>query len=103
MAVTPEGDIYPCHQFVGNKETIIGNLEEGFTNKEFMNKLRNTNVYTKPTCKECWARHLCGGGCHVNAYAFNGDLNKPHDIACEMMKKRYEAALYLKALELEQK
>lgn len=101
MAITPEGDIYPCHQFVGNKEAIIGNINKGFTNKEFMNKLRNTNVYTKPECKVCWARHLCGGGCHVNAYIFNGDLNKPHNIACEMMKKRYETALYLKALELE--
>ncbi|OEF99731.1 thioether cross-link-forming SCIFF peptide maturase [Vulcanibacillus modesticaldus] len=102
MAITPEGDIYPCHQFVGKKEMIIGNLKEGFTNKKLMNKFRNTNIYTKPACKECWARHLCGGGCHVNAYGFNDDLNKPYEVGCELTKKRFENALYLKVLELEQ-
>ncbi len=101
IAVTPEGEFYPCHQFVGKKETIIGNLKDGFTNKELMNKLRDTNIYSRPECIECWARHLCGGGCHVNAYGFNGDLNIPYKIACEITKKRYENALYLKVLELQ--
>lgn len=101
IAVTPEGEFYPCHQFVGNKETIIGNLKDGFTNKKIMNKLRDTNIYTRPDCIKCWARHLCGGGCHVNAYGFNGDLNIPYKIGCEITKKRYENALYIKALELE--
>lgn len=102
MAITPEGDIYPCHQFVGKKETIIGNLNDGFTNKELMNQFRETNIYTKPVCKECWARHLCGGGCHVNAYGFNKDLNKPYNVGCKLTKKRFENALYLKVLELEE-
>lgn len=101
MAITPEGDIYPCHQFVGKKETKIGNLEEGFTNKKLMNQFRNTNIYTKPECKTCWARHLCGGGCHVNAYGFNNDLSKPYAVGCALTKKRFENALYLKVLELE--
>ena len=101
IAVTPEGDIYPCHQFVGKKETIIGNLDEGFTNKALMNTFRDTNIYNKPACKSCWVRHLCGGGCHVNAYGFNNDLSKPYDIGCEITKKRFENALYLKVLELE--
>ncbi len=102
MAVTPEGEFYPCHQFVGKKETIIGNLDDGFTNKELMNKFRDTNIYTKPDCVRCWARHLCGGGCHVNAYGFNDDIKIPYRIACEITKKRYENALFLKVLELEE-
>lgn len=101
MAVTPEGNLYPCHQFVGKTETIIGTLEEGFTNKKLMNEFRDTNIYSKEECKDCWARHLCGGGCHVNAYGFNGTLNQPYDVTCEITKKRIENALYLKVLELE--
>ena len=101
IAVTPEGDIYPCHQFVGNRKWLIGNLEEGFTNKAAMNLLRDTNIYTKEECRTCWVRHFCGGGCHVNADGFNGDVAVPHAISCEMMRKRYENALYLKVLELE--
>ncbi len=101
MAVTPEGDIYPCHQFVGNKKWLIGNLDEGFTNKAAMNQLRDTNIYTKEKCRSCWVRHFCGGGCHVNADGFNDDIAVPYEIACQMMRKRYENALYLKVLELE--
>lgn len=101
IAVTPEGDIYPCHQFVGNREWLIGNLDDGFTNKVAMNRLRDTNIYTKHACSTCWVRHFCGGGCHVNADGFNQDIAVPYGIACEMMRKRYENALYLKVLELE--
>ncbi len=101
IAVTPEGDIYPCHQFVGNRQWLIGNLDDGFTNKLMMNRLRDTNIYTKQACRSCWVRHFCGGGCHVNADGFNQDITVPYEIACKMMQKRYENALYLKVLELE--
>ncbi len=101
IAVTPEGDIYPCHQFVGNRQWLIGNLDDGFTNKDTMKRLRDTNIYTKKACSSCWVRHFCGGGCHVNADGFNQNIEIPYEIACKMMRKRYENALYLKVLELE--
>lgn len=96
MAVTPEGDLYPCHQFVGNKEFLLGNVWEGPTNKEVLDLFKNTYVFTKEECRGCWARFFCGGGCHANAYNFNHDLAKPYTLGCQLQKKRLECAIYLK-------
>lgn len=100
MAVTPEGDIYPCHQFVGMEEFKIGNVHnEGDYKKEIQQTFKNTNVYTKEDCKNCWAKFYCSGGCGANAYQFNHDLRKPYRIGCELERKRVECALWLKAME----
>jgi uncharacterized protein len=97
VAVTPEGDIYPCHQFVGKEDFLLGNVKGGINRLEIINQFKETNIYTKPLCRECWARFMCAGGCHANAYGFNQDINQPYQIACEITKKRLEAALYIKA------
>ncbi len=101
VAVTPEGDIYPCHQFVGNKDFCIGNVMDGTYDNEKTTAFANTNVYTKEKCKQCWAKFYCSGGCHANAYQFGGDINNPYEIGCELERKRVECALYIKAKELE--
>lgn len=97
VAVTPEGDIYPCHQFVGNEEFKIGNLEEGIKNKNLSMEFRDANVYNKKECKNCWAKFYCSGGCHANAYNFNNDIKIPYKLGCEMERKRIECSLYVKA------
>ncbi len=101
VAVTPDGDIYPCHQFVGNEDFLIGNVHSGEFSTEKTNVFAQANVYTKPKCRECWARFYCSGGCHANAYQFGGDLSVPYEIGCEMERKRVECALYIKAKEAE--
>ncbi|MBR3575977.1 MAG: thioether cross-link-forming SCIFF peptide maturase [Clostridia bacterium] len=97
MAVTPEGDIYPCHQFAGNEEFKVGNLKDGITNTELTAKFAKTNVYTKPDCSNCWAKFYCSGGCVANAQNFNGSIEKPYDLACHLQKKRVECAIAIKA------
>ncbi len=97
MAVTPEGDLYPCHQFVGNEEFKLGNLldEEINIPREVQLKFQSAHVYSKEECKKCWAKFYCSGGCHANALNFNNDLLKPYTIGCEMQKKRTECALMI--------
>ena len=97
VAVTPAGEFYPCHQFVGNEEFIIGNVDEGITNEEIVNKFKNVSVNDKAVCKECWAKYYCSGGCHANAYNFNKDFNIPYKVGCELQKKRVECSIYIKA------
>lgn len=97
IAVTPNGDFYPCHQFVGQEEFIIGNVNDGVTNDVIVNKFKNVSVNEKPVCKECWAKYYCSGGCHANAYNFNQDFNKPYDVGCELEKKRIECSIFIKA------
>ncbi len=97
IAVTPEGDIYPCHQFVGEEDFKIGNLDEGIVNTDISDKLYKSNVLTKEDCRNCWAKYFCSGGCHANAWHFNGDFNKPYKTGCEMERKRIECAIRLKA------
>lgn len=97
LAVTPEGDFYPCHQFVGEKEFIIGNVNEGITKEEVVSKFRNVSVNEKPICKQCWAKYYCSGGCHANAYNFNKDFNIPYKVGCELEKKRIECSIMIKA------
>lgn len=97
VAITPEGDIYPCHQFVGEKDFLLGDLESGIVNVELREKFKNANVYTKKECRECWARFYCSGGCHANAHYAHGDILRPYELGCEMEKKRVECALSIAA------
>lgn len=97
IAVTPTGDFYPCHQFVGQEEFIIGNVNDGITNDTIVNKFKNVSVNDKPVCKNCWAKYYCSGGCHANAYNFNKDFNIPYSVGCELEKKRIECSIYIKA------
>lgn len=97
IAVTPNGDFYPCHQFVGQEEFIIGNVDDGITDHVVVDKFRNVSVNDKPVCKDCWAKYYCSGGCHANAYNFNKDFNIPYNVGCELEKKRIECSIYIKA------
>lgn len=97
-AVTPNGDIYPCHQFVSDKSFKMGDVFRGITNSAVREKFLRSNIYTKKGCSECWARFYCSGGCAANAYQMNGDIEKPYSIACEMEKKRVECAIAAAAL-----
>ena len=98
LAVAPNGDVYPCHQFVGNEEYKMGSLHDGGElNPELRGRFAKCNVYTKPKCSDCFAKFFCSGGCIANACLINGDMNEPHGLSCEMMKKRVECSLYAKA------
>lgn len=97
IAVTPEGYIYPCHQFVGEKEFLLGDIWTGVENTKLRDKFKNANVYTKEECRSCWARFYCSGGCHANSHYANDDINKPYKIGCEMEKKRIECAISIVA------
>lgn len=93
LAVTPEGELYPCHQFVGEKDFMLGTLDAGIINDELREKFKLANVYNKEECKNCWARFYCSGGCHANAHYAHNDIMKPYELGCEMEKKRIECAL----------
>lgn len=97
MAVTPWGDLYPCHQFVGDDNYKLGNVFEGVNNIEIQNKFANSNVYTKPECKDCWAKLYCSGGCPANSYHATGDINGVYSYGCDLFRKRMECAIYLEA------
>ena len=99
VAVTPDGSIYPCHQFAGESQYLLGNVFDGKLNEEIRDMYRNSSIFTKPVCQNCWAKYHCSGGCAANAIHYNGDINKPYLEACEMMKKRLECALYVYAKE----
>ena len=101
VAVTPEGDIYPCHQFVGNDEFKMGSIFNGELNKDMMSMFKNGHIYNKPKCMDCWAKFYCSGGCQANNYNFNKDIHIPYEIGCEMMKKRIECAIAIKAKAVE--
>lgn len=99
LAVTPEGDLYPCHQFVGQPRFILGSVFEGFTGNPVREEFFSSNVYEKPECRECWAKFYCSGGCAANAWKFNQDIKKTYKVGCELEKKRIECALWIKAQE----
>jgi uncharacterized protein len=99
VAVTPEGDIYPCHQFVGQTEFIIGNVYGNELDYELMDTFKEKNVFTKKSCMDCWARYYCSGGCHANSWNLNKDLDIPYELGCELQKKRIECAIWAKAME----
>lgn len=99
LAVTPEGDLYPCHQFVGDEKFKMGNVHCGEFNSDSQMNFQKSNVYTKKDCSECWAKFYCSGGCAANAYQFNNDINVPYKIGCELEKKRVECAIWIKTQE----
>ncbi len=92
MAVSPEGDLYPCHQFVGNPKFLLGNLHD-LDNIKKTKELGEANIFTKEKCIDCWAKFYCSGGCHANAYNTNGSMMMPYELGCEMEKKRVECAI----------
>lgn len=97
VAVSPEGDIYPCHQFVGNPQFLLGNLHDDHFENKLYDEFNKAHIYNKEKCNECWAKFYCSGGCHANAFNMNGDLRKPYELGCELEKKRIECAIGIKA------
>lgn len=97
LAVTPNGDFYPCHQFAGIEEYLMGNVEEGITRQDIAEEFRGCSVYSKDECKKCFAKFYCSGGCAANSYKFKGDINDTYDIGCEMHRKRVECSIMIKA------
>ncbi|MCM1528441.1 MAG: thioether cross-link-forming SCIFF peptide maturase [Alistipes sp.] len=98
VAITPDGDIYPCHQFVGMEEYKMGNIDDGTFNEEMKADFANCHVYSKPECRKCWAKFYCSGGCNANNYQYMGDVRSAHKISCELEKKRLECAIMMKAV-----
>ncbi len=99
MAVTPWGDLYPCHQFVGEEKFRLGSVFEGVTNHTVQEEFRGCNVYARPDCADCWAKLYCAGGCAANAYHATGSIGGIYRYGCELFKKRMECAIMLKAAE----
>ena len=97
LAVAPNGDLYPCHQFVGKDDFLMGNVYDGVTNTELRDKFKLCNVYSKKECKECFSKFYCSGGCAANSYNFTGDINGVYDIGCTLQRKRVECAVMMKA------
>ena len=99
FAVDVNGDLYPCHQFVGRNKYKLGNVFSGIEDpKNWSDYFRQSHVLNKPKCRDCWARFFCSGGCHANADLFNDDIRKPYEIGCEIQKKRLECAIYVQAV-----
>ena len=96
MAVTPWGDLYPCHQFVGNPEYLLGNVYDGVTNPKVQDEFKLCNAYARPDCKDCWAKLYCSGGCAANAYHATGSVTGTYQYGCELFKKRIECAIMMK-------
>lgn len=97
MAVTPAGELYPCHQFVGDKKYLLGNIYDGVTNKEIQNEFKLCNAYARSECKDCWAKLYCSGGCAANSYHSTGKITGIYKYGCELFKKRIECAIMLQA------
>lgn len=97
IAVTPDGDIYPCHQFVGQDNWIMGSVMQGTIDNEMKSTFSKANIYAKDTCKECWARFYCSGGCNAGNAQINGSILEPYSLSCAIEKKRLECAIAVKA------
>lgn len=97
LAVTPWGDLYPCHQFVGEEAFLMGNVFDGVTNTGLRDEFKCCNVYAKEKCRECFARFYCSGGCAANSYKFHQSVTDAYDIGCVLQKKRVECAIMIKA------
>ena len=97
LAVTPWGDFYPCHQFVGNEDFLMGNVDEGITRTDIRDTFKSCNVYTKEKCKDCFAKFYCSGGCAANSYQFHGNIHDVYDLGCTLQRKRIECAIMIKA------
>lgn len=96
LAVTPWGDFYPCHQFVGQEEFLMGNVDTGITRTDIRDEFKTCNVYAKEKCRDCFAKFYCSGGCAANSYNFHGKINDAYDIGCELQRKRIECAIMMK-------
>lgn len=101
MAVTPWGELYPCHQFVGDEKYSMGNIWDGVTNTALREKFASANAYTRPGCEDCWAKLYCAGGCAANAYHATGDISGVYEYGCKLFKKRIECAIMLKIAEMD--
>ncbi|MBE6570004.1 MAG: thioether cross-link-forming SCIFF peptide maturase [Ruminococcaceae bacterium] len=97
MAVTPWGDLYPCHQFVGDEKFCLGNIWDGVTNTAIQNEFMACNVYARPECRDCWAKLYCSGGCAANAYHATGAITGIYSYGCTLFRKRMECAIMLEA------
>lgn len=102
VAVTPWGDLYPCHQFVGDKDYLLGNVFDGITNEEVRSRFKMCNIYTRPQCNTCFARLYCSGGCSANAYHATGKIEGIYELGCELHRKRVECAIMMKVALSEQ-
>ncbi len=102
MAVTPWGELYPCHQFVGDEHYSLGNIWDGVTNTALRDEFKCCNAYARPECSDCWAKLYCSGGCAANAYHATGSIRGVYDYGCELFKKRIECALMMKVAESEE-
>jgi len=102
MAVTPWGELYPCHQFVGDEKYSLGNIWDGVKNTAVQDEFRGCNSYSRPECRDCWAKLYCSGGCAANAYHATGSINGVYKYGCELFKKRIECAVMLKVAEAEE-
>lgn len=97
FSVVPSGEIYPCHQFAGEKEFYMGNVFEGKLDENIREKFASSCLFTREKCGDCFAKFICSGGCSANNYHFEGDINKPYGVTCEMMKKRIECGMHVLA------
>lgn len=95
FSVTPDGNIYPCHQFAGNNDFLAGNVFEGKIDAFIRERFASSSLFTREKCADCFAKFQCSGGCAANNYNFNGDIDKPYEITCKMMKKRTELAMHI--------
>ena len=103
MAVTPSGELYPCHQFVGDTKYLLGNIWDGVTNKEIQNEFKLCNAYARPECNDCWAKLYCSGGCAANSYHASGKITGLYEYGCELFKKRIECAVMIQVAESQEK
>lgn len=102
MAVTPSGELYSCHQFVGDEKFLLGDIWKGVTNTAILDEFKGCNVYSHPECKDCFAKLYCSGGCAANAYHTTGSVNGIYEFGCELHRKRIECAIMLKVAEAEE-
>ena len=99
MAVTPWGDLYPCHQFVGEEAYKLGDIWNDVTNTALREEFRSCNAYARPECNDCWARFYCSGGCAANAFHATGSIRGGYEAGCELFRKRIECAIMMKVAE----
>ena len=102
IAVSPEGKLYPCHQFVGQDEFVVGDIYNGITKNKLCTELKSNTIFEKEKCRNCWAKLFCSGGCHANSFFTNGTIKEPNEVSCILQKKRIECALMINAWQAEQ-
>lgn len=98
IAITPDGEIYPCHQFVGNEQFIMGSVDEGITKTKMKKEFSEATIYNKKTCQSCWAKFFCSGGCNANNFNFEGSILKPYELSCVLEKIRLECSIAIQAV-----